>query len=60
MIDQNGEVVNLKPETNHGYGMEDEAMKVIRNSPPWNPLISLGKTGNAYRRQPVTFVVTGK
>jgi len=60
MIDKNGEVSYLKPETNHGYGMEEEAMRVIRNSPRWNPLISLGEAKNAYRRQPVTFVVTGK
>lgn len=28
--------------------------------PAWNPLISLGEAKNAYRRQPVTFVVSGK
>ncbi len=60
VIDKNGEVTNIKPETNHGYGMEEEAMRVIRNSPHWNPLIQLGEAKNAYRRQPVTFVVTGK
>ncbi len=60
MIDKNGEIASMKPETNFGYGMEEEAMRVIRNSPHWNPLVSLGEAGNAWRRQPVTFVVTGK
>jgi hypothetical protein len=60
VIDKNGEVATTKPETNFGYGMEAEAMRVIRNSPHWNPLVSLGEKKDAYRRQPVTFVVSGK
>ena len=60
IVDKNGRILNIKPETNFGYGMEDEAMRVIRKSPRWNPLILLGEARNAYRRQPVTFVVTDK
>jgi antitoxin component YwqK of YwqJK toxin-antitoxin module len=60
VIDKNGEVSIIKPETNNGYGMEEEAIRVIRNSPRWNPLISLGEAKNAYRRQPITFVVSAK
>jgi hypothetical protein len=60
IVDKNGRVSNIKSETNFGYGMEDEAIRVIRKSPRWNPLILLGKIRNVYRRQPVTFVVTDK
>lgn len=60
VVDKNGETTNFKPETNHGYGMEEEAIRVLRNSPRWDPLISLGEPKNAYRRQPVTFIVEGK
>ena len=60
VINQNGKVVNITPETQHGYGMEEEAIRVIRKSPHWKPLIHLGVAKNAYRRQLVSFVVTGK
>lgn len=60
VVDKNGETANFTPETNHGYGMEDEAIRVLRNSPRWDPLISLGEAKNAYRRQLVTFIVEGK
>lgn len=60
MINKKGDVTIIKPETNMGYGMEEEAIRVIRNSPRWHPLILLGDFKNAYRRQPVTFLVTDK
>ena len=30
VIDTNGKVIDVKPETNFGYGMEDEAVRVIK------------------------------
>ena len=57
VIGTNGKVIDVKPETNFGYGMEDEAVRVIKKSPRWKPLILLGEVQNAYRRQPVTFLV---
>lgn len=50
-----GEVVAL---TNHGYGMEAEAIRVISGSPRWKPAMQAGKPVNAYRKQPITFEVT--
>ena len=60
VVTANGKVTDVKPETNFGYGMEDEAMRVIKKSPRWQALILLGKTQDAYRKQPITFVVTDK
>jgi hypothetical protein len=56
-IDIDGSVTELLAETNFGYGMEQEALRVISNSPKWIPAQELGKFVKAYRRQPITFAV---
>lgn len=58
VVSENGKVTDIKPETNFGYGMEEEAIRVIRKSPRWSPLILFGEEKNAYRRQPISFVIT--
>jgi protein TonB len=40
--------------------MEDEAVKVIRKGPNWVPAIQNGRPVKAYRKQPITFVVTSE
>jgi hypothetical protein len=57
VINENGRIVDVKPLTNFGYGMEEEAARVIRKGPRWMPLILLGEARSAYRRQPITFLV---
>ncbi|MEP7142868.1 MAG: energy transducer TonB [Ferruginibacter sp.] len=57
IVGQNGKITDVEAETNKGYGMEEEVIRVIKKSPKWNPAILLGKTVNAYRRQPLTFIV---
>jgi len=58
VVDEKGKVSNIKPTTNFGYGMEEEAMRVIRKSPRWSPLIYLGEESKAFRLQPFSFVIT--
>ncbi|MEJ7627095.1 MAG: energy transducer TonB [Ferruginibacter sp.] len=58
IIDAKGKISGIRPETSLGYGMEDEVMRVIKKSPKWIPAIWLNKPVNAYRRQPLTFVVS--
>ena len=57
IVSTNGKVSDIRAETTHGYGMEEEVIRVMKKSPKWNPAILLGKTVNAYRRQPITFMV---
>jgi protein TonB len=40
--------------------MEEEVVRIIKKGPKWKPAVQNGKLVNAYRRQPVTFVVSGK
>lgn len=50
---------DIQPETNFGYGMEEEAIRAIKKAPKWAPAMLNGHNVNAYKRQPITFVVSG-
>jgi hypothetical protein len=56
-IDTGGTLANIKPKTHLGYGMEEEAIRVLKNSPKWIPGTLNGKPVNAYREQAFWFVV---
>lgn len=57
IVDKQGNVSDVKALTNHGYGMEEEAMRAIKKAPKWNPAVQNGRQVKAYRKQPITFVV---
>ena len=57
VVSTDGSISGIEAETNLGYGMEKEVMRIIKNSGNWEPAYQDGKTVNAYRRQPVTFSV---
>jgi len=57
VVDKFGNISDVKALTRHGYGMEQEVMRVIRNGPKWVPAFQDGRNVKAYRRQPVTFVI---
>jgi protein TonB len=54
---KDGSISGAEPETNYGYGMEKEVLKVIQSGPKWIPAQQNGRVVNAYRRQPVTFII---
>jgi protein TonB len=60
VVDKEGNISDVKALTNHGYGMEQEAIRTIQKGPKWNPAIQNGRQVKAYRRQPITFQVTGE
>lgn len=57
VVNKTGQISDISTETVHGYGMEKAVLKMIQQSPNWLPAMQNGRTVNAYRRQPVTFVV---
>ena len=57
IVAKDGSVTDVVAETKFGYRMEAEVIKVISKSPKWLPAIQNEKPVNAYRRQPITFVV---
>ncbi len=57
IVGEFGLISDLKVLTNFGYGMEEEVLRVLRNSPPWLQALQDGEHVKAYRKQPITFVV---
>jgi hypothetical protein len=58
IVDTDGKLTDIKPLTAHGYGMEEEVVRVIKKSPRWTPaVLDKGVKVKAYRKQPVSFVV---
>ncbi len=58
IVRKDGSIDDAVAETNFGHGMEQEVIRVIKDGPRWVPAIQNGRKVNAYRRQPITFVVT--
>ena len=57
IVDKEGIVSDVKAQSNHGYGLEEEAVRVVKRSGKWKPAIQNGREVKAYRKQPITFVV---
>jgi protein TonB len=57
IVSRDGSISDVVAETKHGFGMEAEAIKIIKKGPKWTPAQQNGRYVNAYRRQPITFVV---
>jgi hypothetical protein len=58
IVDKDGSVSNVQPETNFGFGMEDEVGRVVERSGKWTAATRDGQPLRAYRRQPITFLLT--
>ncbi len=57
VVDKEGNISDVRALTNNGYGMEEEAIRVIKKGPKWSPAIQNGRQVKAYRKQPITFKV---
>ena len=57
IVDKEGNVSDVKAQSSHGYGLEEEAVRVVKKSGKWKPAIQNGREVKAYRKQPITFVV---
>ena len=57
IVNKTGEISDIKTLTNFGYGMEQEVMRIMKNSPMWVPAKQNTRLVKAYRKQPITFVI---
>lgn len=57
IVDEKGKISDLKKISNHGYGIEEECIRVLQLSPVWVPAMQNGKIVKSFKKQPVTFVV---
>jgi protein TonB len=58
IVAKDGSVTDVQAESSHGYGMEQESIRAIRKSGKWTPAIQNGRNVTAYKRQPITWVVS--
>ena len=60
IVDKDGTISDVKALTKHGFGMEEEGIRLIKLSPKWEPGIQNGRIVKAYRKLPITFVVSSE
>ena len=59
-VDKEGNLSQIETETQHGYGMEEEAIRVLKTSGKWIPAQQNGRNVSSYHRQSIIFVVEEK
>jgi len=57
IIKKDGSLSDIRATTKMGYGTEEEVVRIIEKSGVWKPAMINGQPVNAYRIQPVTFLV---
>lgn len=57
VVSRDGSLSDISCESDPGYGICQEAIRVIKKTKNWTPAIQNGRNVNAYRRQPITFLV---
>lgn len=57
VVDKEGNVSEITPLTKHGYGLEEEAVRVLKKAAKWEPAIQNGYKVKAYHKQLITFEV---
>jgi beta-lactamase regulating signal transducer with metallopeptidase domain len=57
IVDADGSISDITAITNHGYGIEEEMIKLMKLSPKWNPAMQNKRYVKAYHKQTVTFVI---
>jgi protein TonB len=57
IVYDDGAIDKLEALTHHGYGMEQEVIRILKLTPKWKPAMQNRKIVNSYRKLPVTFVV---
>lgn len=58
IVKKDGNITDVEAESFKDSKMAASCVELLKKSPKWNPAIVKGKQVNAYRRQPVTFVVS--
>ncbi|HEX2629571.1 MAG TPA: energy transducer TonB, partial [Chitinophagaceae bacterium] len=60
IVDVDGTISDVRPLTNHGFGMEQEAVRLIKQGPKWIPAMQNGHKVKSYRKQPINFASNNK
>ena len=60
VVTKTGQIRNITPQTKHGYGMETEAIRVLKSSPKWKPAEVDGEKVSSWKTQAFNFDVGKK
>ena len=60
IVDIEGNTKDFRALTQKGFGMEEEAIRVLKRSGKWTPAVQNGRSVNAYKIQPITFQIDDK
>ncbi|MEO6537780.1 MAG: energy transducer TonB [Ferruginibacter sp.] len=60
IVSYSGIITDVTSLTKFGYGMENEAMRIIKAGPKWTPAINNGRRVNSFKTQQVTFIINNK
>ena len=58
LVDEQGNITNVKAENNPGYGTMEEAVRVLKNGPKWVPASQNGENIVYRHRQAIVFLVS--
>ena len=59
VVDKEGNISDVKSLTNHGYGMEEEAVRVVSKMAKWTPGQVKGKNVKTWRTLPINYKLEG-
>jgi Gram-negative bacterial TonB protein C-terminal len=57
IVHRDGTITEIRRLTAHGFGMEEECIRVMKLSPPWVPGMQNGRIVTSYKKQNFTFVI---
>lgn len=57
VVDKSGFISDVKAQNDPGYGTKEEAIRVIKNGPNWEPAVQNGRNVNYRHVQNIVFVV---
>ncbi len=57
IVNIDSSVMDVKADTKHGFGMEAEAVRLIKGSRAWIPCRQNGRSVNCYHKQEIVFIV---
>lgn len=60
VVKKDGTLRDINAETNFGYGMEEEAIRLLKEGPAWIPAKQNGQVVRCYQRQAVNFEIKKK
>ena len=55
VVNSDGELSEVGLRKSVEFSLDYEAMRLIKESPKWEPALQMGKPVKAYRLQPITF-----